>query len=397
MSINPTTPTVSFDVSRLSLEMDSETSTASQLRAPMDTAMDGTESSEAAKAKQLVVVNTPEREVKKAKELTSGEVKFRNEVQFTFPLKSREDLRREFDRLPMHQFRTYDDLVTRVEKRVFGSEAYYKRMKSLTEGRFEAALTFGSKRNRYQEIAPNEATRYKISGDPDFYYNANTVCGGSIISCQGPMIMEGVDPIEDLRSFWKMVNHSKATAIVMVTDLISYEAMGPVEKCSKYWPEQGSETTFVSLGLTIKNIGERRVYTDSIDTSTSIMLRTFELTTKEGTRQLLQFHLQNWKDYGIVVKQALAQLVNLVVNHKMEIPAGPIVTHCSAGIGRSGTFNLVYDCYRDILLKAMKGSTILQNKAITLRSMDKGRDGSCENFEQYELANQTLNLLTTKR
>uniref|UniRef100_A0A663NAN5 protein-tyrosine-phosphatase n=1 Tax=Athene cunicularia TaxID=194338 RepID=A0A663NAN5_ATHCN len=63
-----------------------------------------------------------------------------------------------------------------------------------------------------------------------------------------------------------------------------------------------------------------------------------------------QFHYQLWPDHGVPRNPAqLLCLVEMVNKRVLEAPAGPVLVHCSAGIGRTGTFIAL-----DFLLKMGK-------------------------------------------
>uniref|UniRef100_A0A8C8B8N4 protein-tyrosine-phosphatase n=1 Tax=Otus sunia TaxID=257818 RepID=A0A8C8B8N4_9STRI len=67
-------------------------------------------------------------------------------------------------------------------------------------------------------------------------------------------------------------------------------------------------------------------------------------------RAVEQFHYQLWPDHGVPRNPAqLLCLVEMVNKRVLEAPAGPVLVHCSAGIGRTGTFIAL-----DFLLKMGK-------------------------------------------
>ena len=113
-------------------------------------------------------------------------------------------------------------------------------------------------------------------------------------------------------------------------------------KCHWYWPiDEGSDHLMtLSNGLTIE-------LTSTIDRK-SFLIRTFSLTnvkTKQ-TRQIKHFHYTTWPDFGVPSSPTvfLQFLQEVRDSGALDYLARPAIVHCSAGIGRSGTFCLVDTC-----------------------------------------------------
>lgn len=204
-------------------------------------------------------------------------------------------------------------------------------------------------RNRYCDVLPNEPTRFKIDGDPSFYFNANWVLDQHGIACQGPMGHE-------IEQFWKMVDHGNIQTIVMLTNPIE----GYRDKCSEYWKT--------------RPFTEEKVFENGKEL---IVKRKIDLKGKT----IVQFHLQNWPDHGTVSPKTLAKLVKLTKNEE-----GKVLAHCSAGIGRTGTFFAAYEACR-------QKTASIYPIAANLRDPQKGRIGMIQTLEQYHLASQTAKLL----
>ncbi len=212
---------------------------------------------------------------------------------------------------------------------------------------FGAKCPFG---NRYFDVLPNEGTRVKIDGDPYFYFNANWVLDGTVIACQGPLS-------SDHREFWKMALYHEIQTVVMVTDLVEKG----MEKCSQYWCFEGD--------IPFRQIGEELIYSNG---SEQIVKREFEVGERKTI--ITQYHLKNFPDHGIVKPETLAQLVE--ITGKRE---GKILAHCSAGIGRTGTYCAALDAYRS---KSHDMVSIVKK----LRHPDTGRWGMIQTSAQYALA-----------
>ncbi len=226
-------------------------------------------------------------------------------------------------------------------------------------------------KNRYHNVLPNEDTRFVIEGDPHYYFNANTLFGGAAVACQGPMQ-------EDAESFWKMVWHSGADTIVMVTDCYA----GRTELCFQYW-SKGSE-----------DYGEHRVILrdeESISCDPypelTIWSRTFVLEYGGEERVVGHYQLEGWRDFGCVPPEVLAKFVRFVSSQHNGTT--PLITHCSAGLGRTGTFLTAYMIYRKMQESGDRGYNVFQ-KASELRLQ---RNGTIQRLEQYQLIYDTISLL----
>lgn len=217
---------------------------------------------------------------------------------------------------------------------------------------FEEAKKYPS-RNRYDDVLPNEPTRFKISSDPEFYFNANWVLNQHAIACQGPLDTE-------IDEFWKMIWQADINTIVMLTNPVETGR----EKCSKYWKSMDFE--------------EEKIFENGNE---AIIKRTIQISGWFQTKTVVQYHLQNWPDHGIVSPDTLAQLVKIVAKED-----GKVLAHCSAGIGRTGTFLAAYEAHRQ------KTGEIFPI-ASDLRDPHKGRVGMIQSAEQYQLAHQTAQKL----
>lgn len=222
-------------------------------------------------------------------------------------------------------------------------------------------------RNRFTDILPNEPTRFKMTTNPDFYFNANWVLGGKAIACQGPLETE-------INEFWQMVWHADVKTIAMLAN--------PVElgrnKCSEYWKSNFFTRFFASMSVHCKS--ETTVFEKD---SVKIVERTIQITKDGETKEITQYHLQNWPDFGVVEPAVLAKLVKLIDSKRGN---QPFLAHCSAGVGRTGTFLTAYQAYKQ------KTSQIF-SIAADLRSSQKGRMGMIQTAEQYALARETAQLI----
>lgn len=115
------------------------------------------------------------------------------------------------------------------------------------------------------------------------------------------------------------------------------------EKCYQYWPSKIGPDYIMRLndvGLTVE-------YLEQQDHSYYLVrvLRLTDVETEES-REILQFHYVTWPDFGVPSSPTafLEFLRKVRAAGVLESTVGPAVVHCSAGIGRSGTFCLVDSC-----------------------------------------------------
>ncbi|XP_039371130.1 receptor-type tyrosine-protein phosphatase S isoform X5 [Mauremys reevesii] len=165
------------------------------------------------------------------------------------------------------------------------------------------------------------------------YINANYIDGyrkqNAYIATQGPLP-------ETFGDFWRMVWEQRSATVVMMTKLEEKSRI----KCDQYWPGRGTET-YGMIQVTLL---------DTIELAT-FCVRTFSLH-KNGSsekREVRQFQFTAWPDHGVPEYPTpfLAFLRRVKTCNPPD--AGPIVVHCSAGVGRTGCFIVI-----DAMLERIK-------------------------------------------
>lgn len=218
-------------------------------------------------------------------------------------------------------------------------------------------------KNRYNDIIAYDHSRVVLTPyvhDPHSdYINANYIDGynrpKAYIASQGPNKAM-------LGDFWKMIWQEKVTKVVMLTNLIETCK----KKCEQYWPSQGKNT-----------YGDITVETLDISEYTDYTIRTFRITEGKTNRIIKQFHFNSWTDHGAPTYPSPLLNFRRKVQQYNSDSQGPIVVHCSAGIGRTGTYIAV-----DYLLQQAKveGQIDLLQYAQLMRSF---RVNMIQTWQQY--------------
>ncbi|XP_054871983.1 protein tyrosine phosphatase receptor type Fa isoform X20 [Amphiprion ocellaris] len=199
-------------------------------------------------------------------------------------------------------------------------------------------LEVNKPKNRYANVIAYDHSRVILTpvdaGVPGSdYINANYIDGyrkqNAYIATQGPLP-------ETLSDFWRMVWEQRTCTIVMMTRLEEKSRV----KCDQYWPSRGTET-YGMIQVTMLDTVELATYS----------VRTFALY-KNGSsekREVRQFQFLAWPDHGVpeYPTPTLAFLRRVKACNPPD--AGPMVVHCSAGVGRTGCFIVI-----DAMLERMK-------------------------------------------
>jgi len=177
-------------------------------------------------------------------------------------------------------------------------------------------------KNRYGNVLPVESTRVKLDRDgSDIYINANHV-SSKFICTQAPLTTTFDD-------FWMMVWDKDCPLICALNRLMEGNAV----KGDRYWPEQPGESMLCGeINVTLLSTFSLGAF--------DITIRYIKLERGESQRTIFQLHYLGWPDFGVPSQSlAIRELVNLLQIYRSNAGLlGPSVVHCSAGIGRTGTF-----------------------------------------------------------
>uniref|UniRef100_A0A0N4ZYT8 Tyrosine-protein phosphatase domain-containing protein n=1 Tax=Parastrongyloides trichosuri TaxID=131310 RepID=A0A0N4ZYT8_PARTI len=200
--------------------------------------------------------------------------------------------------------------------------------------------------NRYNDVFCIDATRVKLNRNlPEFknaktfknsynnnlkedrgvvdddYIHANYVkipnSDFTYICCQGPL----ENTLED---HWLMCWQEKVKVIVMLCETIEDDE----EKCHKYWPDVMTKKAYGQI-IVINEKEDLKKYD-------GVVIRTLKMQVGSIKKSIIQYHFKAWPDR--LVPTATTTICSMLREIQLVSGQYPIVVHCSAGIGRTGTF-----------------------------------------------------------
>ena len=240
-----------------------------------------------------------------------------------------------------------------------------------------------TKLNRHNDILPykyNCVTTNNEIPNENNYVNASLIEGpfkedkNLFIATQGPL--SGT-----LFSFWSMVIFHKINLIIMLSNIIEEGR----EKSECYWPIDKEKD------LILQNENNEKIIisliNEKIEIQDSLLIRTLKINEE---KEITQIHILCWNDHDIIkdellFKKILNFLINNINDNRINFPDIPILIHCSAGVGRTGTFIAIYQIIKCLeKIKLLKKEPIL-NVFNVVRKLREQRYSMVTDVIQYQL------------
>ncbi|XP_052692781.1 receptor-type tyrosine-protein phosphatase alpha-like [Crassostrea angulata] len=244
-------------------------------------------------------------------------------------------------------------------KREYASLPYGERYPCDT-GRLQVNIP----KNRFKTTFPYDHSRVilrKNAGSDRDYINANYIDGqerkNEYIASQGPKE-------STLGDFWEMVCQDQVKQIIMLTNLRE----GRKIKCHQYWPDLGNKEIYGTISVKSMEEKQYAFYT----------LRKFQVSQKSMNSYVVtQFHYTTWPDHGTPDPLCLVIFHSHVTHENSNQDVAPTLVHCSAGIGRTGTYIALDSLYH----AGRKSGRV--NVTEYVKTMRANRMNMIQTYEQY--------------
>ena len=247
---------------------------------------------------------------------------------------------------------------------------------NLDEGVDELCRYSDVKTYKYNKVTINTEKKY-INASPINLFGQNYY----FISTQGPKD----NTIED---FWTMIDQYNSKIIIMLCKLKELER----PKCAFYWNPENKMEKF-----TIVILSENKMQINNND----LVIRKIKLInnkTKEE-KEVTQFHYEGWPDHGAPNVNEAFEVFEYMIKEVDKLKGdGPGVIHCSAGVGRTGTFISIYDLYKEIIeqINDNKISEIKFSIFNIVRKLKEMRLLMVQTIEQYIFIYNFIDILLKK-
>ncbi|KAJ2884546.1 Tyrosine-protein phosphatase non-receptor type 13 [Coemansia asiatica] len=240
--------------------------------------------------------------------------------------------------------------------------------------------------NRYSDVVPFNHNRVRLEGKRD-YINASQITVPAQISANKYIATQG--PLNhSIGDFWRMVWEQQARGIVMLANPV--EGLRP--KCSVYWPQ--ALMASLKLGDIVVTLIDERPMRDCL----SVVVRKIRLThanVPDVTWDVTQLHYTEWPDHGVPTSPVpLLQMVRELRSTVSPDPETPVVVHCSAGVGRTGTFVII-----DAAMCYFAKNTDYQGDFVgdAFKAMRRQRTMMVQTFPQFMMCYQVISFILNEQ
>jgi len=240
-----------------------------------------------------------------------------------------------------------------------------------------ARRPYNRSKNRYSNVLPLEKTRVVLPMEGDTpgsdYINANFVNGDPEVPGTEKLYIAAQGPLDEtVVQFWRMIWYQNCNVIVMLTRIMENSK----EKCHQYWPLRGVQK--IGKLFKVMNFGDP-VFSSDVLHVTKLQV---ENLAEKCSREVYHFQYKEWPDHGLPKNtETFRHLLDIVEEHYDR--KGPILVHCSAGIGRTGTFCTVHSNLMKLKLCKGDKEAVTFDVFGTVLRLRKERVGMVQTKEQY--------------
>ncbi|XP_048252892.1 tyrosine-protein phosphatase non-receptor type 12-like isoform X6 [Haliotis rufescens] len=234
------------------------------------------------------------------------------------------------------------------------------------------------KKNRYKDILPYDYHRVVLSkqdgAEGSDYINASFIKDvngkNGYIASQGPLP-------HTVNDFWRMLWEYKVEIVFMVCR----EEESGRPKCERYWDTEGEAKMFGQLEVTVES--EKVLFPDFVE-------RILRVNCGGEKHVVKQFHYTGWPDHGVPHhSREIYKMVGKMreARRLLEIP---IVIHCSAGCGRTGTI-----CAVDYAWTMLDQNKVSHGFSLyeVIKHIRQQRQSMVQTPDQYEFAHLVVQSL----
>lgn len=249
-------------------------------------------------------------------------------------------------------------------------------------------------RNRYINVQAFASSRIHLKvpeGQCDFINASPITLDDSLTGNEARYIATQGPKADQAAHFWHMVFHE--TGPVAVVIMLTQTTEAGREKCAQYFPiSPDSPSLELAEGDPFTDgddlPGTVTLVSTNVDGSSRFEIRELSLKVGDSTKQVFHFLFPGWADYSKPEgedRKALLELIKITANKAGSL-SNPRIVHCSAGVGRTGTFIAL-----DYLLRELETGALLQ------RASSSRRDDHTDISGEGDLVFETVNLLRQQR